>query len=249
MLLTSSLLSSVDGLVHGFTTRHGGLSTPPYDSLNLAWDRGDIERTRSNWNRVREALGLPDCPVAVVHQVHGKAVVLAEQGGDPLVPQADADAVITTRPGELVAVRTADCVPILLAAPNGVAAVHAGWRGTAKGIAAAAVERLVEETGCSRDEIFAAIGPCIGLDAYEVGEEVVSGIGAILPEEVFVRRGTDRPHVDLKAANRAILENAGVSKIEVLPHCSLSDERFFSHRREGTRTGRMAAVIGRRRPC
>lgn len=249
MLLTSSLLNSLEGVVHGFTTRHGGVSESPYDSLNLAWDRGEVERTRQNWDRVRGELGLPNGSVAVVHQVHGNRVVMAREGGDPLVAQEDADAVVTTRPGELVAIRTADCVPILLAAPGGVAAVHAGWRGTAQAIVAVAVERLVRETGCSRDDIRAAIGPCIGVDAYEVGEEVVSGISAVVPEEVFVRRGAARPHVDLKAANRAILNQAGVDRVEVLPHCSLSDLRFFSHRREGALTGRMAAIIGLVDPC
>ena len=244
MLLTSSLLNSLEGVVHGFTTRRGGVSAPPCDSLNLAWDRGRLADTRINWLRVCGELGLPDCPVAVVHQVHGNAVVMAHEGGEPLVAQGDADAVITTRPGELVAVRTADCVPILLAAPGGVAAVHAGWRGTAQGIAAVAVQRLVEETGCDRSQICAAIGPCISVDAYEVGEEVVSGIGAVLPEEVFVRRGEGRPHVDLKAANRAILAGEGVEQIDVLPHCSFDDNTFFSHRRDGGQTGRMAAVIG-----
>ena len=249
MLLTSSLLNSMEGVVHGFTTRHGGVSAPPFDSLNLAWDRGHIDRTRENWQRVCQELSLPNCPVAVVHQVHGDNVVVAREGGDPLVAQEDADAVISTRAGELVAIRTADCVPILLAAPGGVAAVHAGWRGTARGIAGTAVERLCWEVGCSPGQVRAAIGPCISVEAYEVGEEVVAGIGELLPEEVFVQRSGGRPRVDLKAANRALLVKAGVNEIDVLPHCSLSSRDFYSHRRDGAATGRMAAVIGRVDPC
>ena len=249
MLLTSSLLNSMSGVVHGFTTRHGGVSSPPYDTLNLAWDRGEEAKTRINWDRVSAAVGLPDCPVGVVHQVHGNRVVESSGNGDPLRAQADADAIFCTRPGELVAVRTADCVPILLAGPGGVAAVHAGWRGTAQGIGPSAVRTLCERLECRPSDLTAVIGPCIGLEAYEVGEEVVEGLASLLPEDAFVSRTQPRPHVDLKAANRVLLEQEGVGLIDVLPQCTFSDSSFFSHRREGARTGRMAAVIGMVSPC
>ena len=138
----------------------------------------------------------------------------------------------------------ADCVPVLLASPRGVAAVHAGWRGTAAGIVQVAVEHLCSRTGCRPADVLAAVGPCISVEAYEVGEEVVSGISERVPPEVFVDRCRARPHVDLKAANRWLLEDAGVLEVDVLPHCTWGDRRFFSHRRDGELTGRQAAVIG-----
>jgi polyphenol oxidase len=247
MRLTSSRLNAMAGVVHGFSTRQGGCATAPLDSLNLAWDRGVPEETRENWRRFQHAIGLPDCDVAVVHQIHGDRVWAAEPNGDPLTAQADADAVFTQRPNELVAIRTADCVPVLLAGPGIVAAVHAGWRGTAKAIVAQAVSALCASAQCEPAQLVAAIGPCIGLEAYEVGEEVVEGLSERIDPALFVRRGGPRPHVDLKAANAALLAQAGVVEIDILPHCTYSEATFFSHRREGGRTGRMAAAIGFRR--
>jgi YfiH family protein len=244
MLLTSTRLGALPGVVHGFSTRRGGCSPGPLDSLNLAWDRGVEADNRENWRRVRVAVGLPECSVSVVHQVHGDGVWTALAAGDPLKAQAEADAVFTKRPNELVAVRTADCVPILLAGPGVVAAVHAGWRGTAKGIVGLAVTAICDAAQCDPGQLVAAIGPCIGLDAYEVGEEVVDGLSHLIDPKHFLRRGDSRPHVDLKAANAAILAQAGVLDIDVLSHCTHSDEAFFSHRRDGASTGRMAAVIG-----
>jgi len=160
------------------------------------------------------------------------------------VPQADADAVFSLRAGELVAVRTADCVPILIAGPGVVAAVHAGWRGTAKGIALRAVESICNAASCNPDQLTAAIGPCISKRAYEVGEEVVQGIAQQVEASRFVHRVDAKIYVDLKAANGAILEKAGLLEVDILPHCTHSEPAFFSHRRDGPLTGRMASVIG-----
>jgi len=249
MLLTSSLLSAIDGVVHGFTTREGGVSTGALASLNLAWDRGESAHNEENWSRVRQSVGHPHSAVAVVHQVHGEQVVEAVDGGNPLIPQQDADALFTLKPGFLLAVRTADCVPILLAGPGGVAAVHAGWRGTALGIVAKTATLLSERLGCPPHRLKAAIGPSIGCNAYEVGTEVVDGIGAHVPAEVFVKQHGGRLHVDLKAANRFFLEQAGVEDIDVLVECTYENPVFFSHRRDGASTGRMASVIGWFPPC
>ena len=244
MRLTSGRLNAVKGVVHGFSTRRGGCAAAPLDSLNLAWDRGRIEETRENWRRFQTELGQPDWPVAVVHQVHEDRIESAQPNGDPLVAQSDADAVFTLRPNEFVAVRTADCVPVLLAGPGIVGAVHAGWRGTAKGIVAKAVSSLCAAANCEPGQLVAAIGPCIGLEAYEVGQEVVRGLSARMDPVLFLRHSGARPHVDLKAANAALLRQAGVEEIDILPHCTFEDEAFFSHRRDGALTGRMAAVIG-----
>ena len=249
MLLTSSLLSTIEGVVHGFTTREGGVSLGSLATLNLAWDRGEPARNEENWRRVKERLGSSESAVAVVHQVHGDRIVEAEGGGSPLRPQQDADAIYTMEPGIFLAVRTADCVPILLAGPGGVAAVHAGWRGTALGISAKAAGILSRQLGCKPTAIKAAIGPSIGVGAYEVGSEVVEGIGKRVPEHIFVRRKGDSVHVDLKAANRFQLRDAGVQFIDVLSECTHENPLFFSHRRDGGATGRMASVIGWFPPC
>ena len=245
MLVTSSLLSQLPGVVHGFTTRHGGCSHGPLSSLNLAWDRGLADDNEENWRRVKKHVGWSSSPVAVVHQVHGIGVWKAQPNGTPLCPQADSDAVWTDRTHELVAVRTADCVPILIAGPSVVLAVHAGWRGTAQGIVSHAVAEICRQLHCEPAELVAAIGPCISVDRYEVGEDVVAGIAQRVDESVFVRRTTPRPHVDLKAANAQLLRDAGVQHIDVLPHCTHTDSDFFSHRRDGVQTGRMASFIGR----
>jgi len=244
MLLTSRRLNAIPEVVHGFSTRSGGCSTGPLESLNLAWDRGSLAQSSENWNRLRRAVNLEGAAVGVVHQVHGDRVWHAQPEGSPLEPQADADAVFTLRAGELVAVRTADCVPILLAGPGVVVAVHAGWRGTAKGIVLRAVETICNAASCQPDQLTAAIGPCISGAAYEVGQEVVEGISERVDPARFVRRSSGRLFVDLKAANGALLEKAGVLDVDILPHCTHSDSAFFSHRRDGSLTGRMASVIG-----
>jgi len=244
-LIRSRLLDRIPGVVHGFTTREGGVSQGPLASLDLAArPHESAEALAENWRRVTQALGCPGTPVLLASQVHGRAVLdgdLSEPEGGVL---GEGDAVVRTTPGALVAVRVADCVPVLLASPRGVAAVHAGWRGTAAGIVQVALEHLCDRAGCVAAEVVAAVGPCISVDAYEVGEEVVAGIAGRVPPEVFVASEWERPHVDLKAANRWLLEQAGVVEVDVLPHCTWGDRRFFSHRRDGGETGRQAAVIG-----
>lgn len=168
-------------------------------------------------------------------QVHGDRVLHAREAG--LV--GEADAVWTDTPGLFVAVLTADCVPILLAGPGRVAAVHAGWRGLACGILARAVEALGGGAG-----LRAAVGPCIGAARYEVGDEVLRGIAQRTPEAVFVRRDLGaRPHVDLAAAAAWQLREAGVGDCEVIARCTFEHAEMHSFRRDGAAAGRQAALI------
>ncbi len=242
--IQSPRLAGIQGLVHGFTGRSGGVCQGPLSSLNLAPRPGASPgEVQENWARVRAQLGLPGAPIARVTQVHGCVVVDGDLAGETDLVVGTGDAVVVTRPAIIAAVRVADCVPVLLAAPGGVAAVHAGWRGTAAAIVRAGVTALCERTGASPSQVVAAIGPCISVDAYEVGDEVVAGVGAVVPRDVFVREGSGRPHVDLKAANAWLLREAGVEEVDVLPHCTHGDPAFFSHRREGPNTGRQAGVI------
>lgn len=236
-ILRSALL---DAFPHGFTTRDGGTSLGPFASLNLGGAVGDDPaRVAENWRRLAGATGLA---FARVRQVHGARVVDAEH---PSAPVEEADAVVSRRPGLAAAVSVADCVPILIADPDGgrVAAVHAGWRGTVARIAAAAVERLVE-AGAARDRLLAAIGPSIGPCCYEVSPDLAARFRAELGEEV-VREGPT-PHLDLWEANAAVLRAAGVAapRVERLGLCTSCDAgRFFSHRRDAGKTGRQAAFI------
>ena len=179
-------------------------------------------------------------------QVHSdKLVVIPVSPAPPTeVPHPGADGLLSRQPGHLLGVRTADCLPILFVdrAKRGVAAVHAGWRGTLKLIARRAVQRMTAEFGSQEADIEAAIGPAIGRCCFEVGSEVANRF-----DEAFVH-GSDPPHVDLINATRRQLFEAGINpaKISVAnacTHCLARD--YFSHRRSpGEGAGRMLAFVG-----
>ncbi|MGE0708679.1 MAG: polyphenol oxidase family protein [Planctomycetota bacterium] len=246
MLLPAQALS-LPHVRHGFTTRAGGVSRGALGSLNLA--RRPAEREEhlvENWRRVSAALGARTEDLVLSSQVHGRRVLEVERGTGPLAVVGECDALVTTTPGLVLATRAADCVPVLLAtraAPRpGVAAVHSGWRGTALGVVEAAVDALCAASGARPAALVAAIGPCISGEAYTVGPEVVAALRdqAGLAPESFLLPG---PRVDLGAAVAAQLRRAGVEEVERLACCTVGDERFFSHRREGDATGRFAGVI------
>jgi polyphenol oxidase len=169
--------------------------------------------------------------LATVKQIHSNLVLVAGQAG----LCGDGDALITNQPGVAVSIRTADCYPILLAdARNGaIAAVHAGWRGTAAKILMETLQRMKKEYGTEPADVSAAIGPGIRVCCFEVGEEVACQFGY-----------TERTHLDLAWENRKQLEEAGVEKIEALGICTFCDaERFFSYRRERESAGRLTSFI------
>jgi polyphenol oxidase len=221
------------GVPHLFTTRCGGAQ----GALDLTRVEGEVAR------RVAAAAGRPGADVLRVRQVHGCAVVDADAAEPGAV--AEADVLVLSRAGRLVAARTADCVPILLAGPGGrrVAAVHAGWRGLIGG----AIEAGLLALGpCAA----AAVGPCLSLARFEVGPDVAlafraAGLGLSVEE-----RGPARPHVDLRRAAELVLRRAGVALVDTTDRCTWEDAlEFYSHRRDVTHggaatTGRMAGVIG-----
>jgi polyphenol oxidase len=237
-LLSSRLLGAFP---HGFTTRQGGASPPPWDGLNLGGSVGDEPaRVAENWRRLEAATGLR---FLRVRQVHGDRVVLLRAPGEPV---EEADGVISAAPGLAACVAVADCVPVLLADPisGTVAAVHAGWRGTLARIARAGAQALAELAGAPAGRLLAAVGPSIGPCCYEVSAELAQrfrdGIGPV------VRAGRPGPHLDLWEANRTVLIEAGLSpeRVEVLGACtSCRPELLFSHRRDRGRTGRQVAFI------
>lgn len=223
-----------------FTTRTG----LPGERLHLghrpAQESAALERA---WGWVLGELGVAS--VALVDQVHGNKVITVSNGGRGLAQVGEGDALITTTPGLALAVRVADCVPLLLAAPGGVAAVHAGWRGTAGAIAVHAVRALCAATGSAPEAVRVAIGPHILGDVYEVGEAVVEEIAAAgVPRGVFAHvgpRGT--AHADLAAALRFQLRAVGVTQVEEIRRCTLRDSELWSYRGEGALAGRQAGVI------
>lgn len=229
------------GLLHGFTDRLGGVSEGRHATLNLGrrWGDGPVA-VAENYRRVAAAAGFAEGDLRLARQVHGTTLLRA--GAFPT--EAEADAVWAHRDDHLVAgVLTADCVPVLLADQAGTvaAAIHSGWKGTASNIVGATVQGLEQWAPVST--LVAAIGPCIELAAFEVGEEV-----AVRFDPVFVRReGFARPHVDLVAVVRAQLIAAGVpaGSIERVGGCTFADpSRYFSYRRDGAGIGQMLAFIG-----
>ncbi|MBT3223256.1 MAG: laccase, partial [Proteobacteria bacterium] len=159
MLCQSKLLGTQSGVFHGFTTREGGASTGSLSSLNLAWCSGEQKESLwANWDKVAKALApeLSAASVALLHQVHGNRVVEVSSPKGPFEVVADADGAVTTKKGIILAVRVADCVPVLLAAPGGVAVAHAGWRGAAAQVVPEAVRLLVKVTQGHPDQVRAA---------------------------------------------------------------------------------------------
>jgi hypothetical protein len=234
------------GFAHGFTTRQGGASEPPFDTLNLGDQVGDAPaRVAENWSRLEEATGLR---FARVRQVHGARAVRAEA---PCAPAEEADGVVCLAPGVAACVSVADCVPVLLADPEtgAVAAVHAGWRGTVARAAAEGVRALAAEAGAHPGRLLASVGPSIGPCCYEISPELAARFEEELGPSVV--RGGRVPRLDLWAANVAVLQGAGVpvERVEVLGRCTACErELFFSHRRDAGRTGRQMAFIAPRAP-
>jgi len=211
-----------------------------FASLNLGRRWGDVpDRVDENLRRLAKASGFAPQRLRQVNQVHGVRVVASDQAG------VDADGLWVRRASRLVAgVGTADCVPIVLAEPVAglAAAVHSGWRGTVGNIAARAVDALVRAGG-RPERCLAAVGPCIGWDAFEVGPEV----SAQFPASVVRAGKGGRPHVDLRAHVRAQLLAADLtgSSIEFVGGCTHDNpERYFSYRRDGAGVGQHLSFVG-----
>jgi len=237
------------GIGHAVFTRQGGVSQAPWASLNLGGTVGDAaEHVAENRCRALRAMGSDPQTVYDVWQVHSADVVHAHAPRPAHEPHARADAIITNRPGITLLMRFADCVPILLYDPlcNVVGLAHAGWMGTVKGVARAVVERMHKDYGCRPGDILAAIGPSIGPDHYEVGPDVVAQVNHAFgaDAEALLLRTNGAVKFDLWAANRHLLEQAGVRQVEVAGICTACHlEDWFSHRAEKGKTGRFGAAI------
>jgi purine-nucleoside/S-methyl-5'-thioadenosine phosphorylase / adenosine deaminase len=244
------------GFVHAFFTRQGGVSGGVFHSLNLSGDVGDEPaHVRENLRRVSLVLGVGPERLYVPRQVHGRAVLLLDGSpGDAGVPLTPADALVSNAPGLACAVRTADCVPILLADPSTgrVAAIHAGWRGVVEDVVGASVA-LMASLGSRPEALIAAIGPHISASAFEVGEEVALLLTRSGAAEHFIKRSPgDKAHVDLAGIVSAQLTRAGLAQaaIEQVAGCTYQEQAaFFSYRRDGKTSGRsLSAIVSRVRP-
>jgi polyphenol oxidase len=225
------------------TTRAGGVSAAPFDSLNLGRSAGDHRAAvDENRRRFEMALGVP---TRYLSQVHGARVARLTHA---VTVSSEADAAITTEPGLACTMMVADCLPVLFAAPEarGVGAAHAGWRGLAGGVLEATVSALCEAAACEPHELNAWLGPCIGPRQFEVGAEVADAFGPSAAQR-FVERprpdGSPRWLADLPGLARDRLRAAGVTKLSGGTWCTVEDRlRFFSFRRDRV-TGRMAAAV------
>ncbi len=265
--LTSDAITG--NVVHCFSTRYGGVSTGHLSSLNLGVHRGDDwNNVYENYRRLGAAVGFTPEQTVFTHQTHTDIVsrVGAEDRGWGLFREVEPerDGIYTDEAGVALVCFSADCTPILLHDPvrHAVAAVHAGWRGTALGIAARCVEAMTRDFGTDPADLQAAIGPCIGPCCFETGPEVRAAMLDALGEEAerFIRPALrschserseesvppsqEKYYPDLKRLNALWLRRAGVTTVDVSKDCTrCQPQRFWSHRVTGQARGSLAAVI------
>ena len=237
---------------HGFTTRRGGVSEGCFRSLNLTHHRGDSrENVEENLRRLGAAIGFSPENLVLTRQTHTdlvRVVTAEDRLGCFHRAYPECDGLVTNVPGLALVVFTADCTPILLHDPvtGAVGAVHAGWRGTAKEIAARAVEAMVSAFGTKPCDIRAAIGPNIGPCCFETDADVPQSMLAAFGKEVepWIRSQGDKYYVNLKELNALSLRRSGVAHVEISPLCTACrQDLFWSHRRVGNQRGSQGAVI------
>ena len=244
---------------HCFTTRLGGVSEGYLSSLNIGLHRGDDPKNvEENFCILADALGIQPEDFVLTKQIHSDIVVKVgradrgkymAEGASP-----ECDALITNEPDLPLVVFTADCTPILLHDPvtGAVGAAHAGWRGTAMGIAGKAVDAMVREFGCEPKNIRAAIGPNISFCCFETDRDVPDAMVAALGEEAkaFIRPHGEKYYVNLKEINALWLRRAGVEQIEISDACTVCrPDVFWSHRVTRGQRGSQGAIIVCKEEC
>lgn len=252
-------------LTAGFTGRDGGVSEAPWFSLNMGLHVGDLdEAVIANRRLLTDAVGWPFESWTCAEQVHGNRVYQvteAEKGrGRATLNDVlkDCDAIMTDVPGVLLASFYADCVPLYFFDPehDAIALAHAGWKGTVQQIATETIQAMVNAYGTNPQALLAAIGPSISACCYEVDGPVINQVEQLLEslglkgeeaETMLKPAGIDKANLDLKEINRQIMIKAGILpiRIELTEWCTgCRRDLFFSHRKEGGMTGRMASWIG-----
>ena len=246
--LSSPLLEATGAVAHGFSTRLGGVSLPPFDQLNLGFNRGDdAARVAENYRLFCTAIGTDSGQRIRNRQIHSDLVrkVTGPDAAD--TEPCSADGLVTDVPGLCLTVFTADCVPLLLCDPRRgcVAAVHSGWRSTAMTIAARAVETMVSDYGCRPEDLVAAIGPSIGPCCFETDRDVPDAMPDWAAPHIRPL-GNARYRVDLKAIVAQTLTRCGITAdhMDISEHCTACrTDLYWSHRLLGAARGSMATMI------
>lgn len=237
------------GIHHGVFTRLGGVSPSPWDTLNLGGTVGDDrEHIITNRERLFEVFKTPVSSLYDVWQVHSSEMKFANVPRPLDQPHEKADIIATKKVGITLFMRFADCVPIFFYDPveKVIAIAHAGWIGTLNGIAQTAVEGLHREFGSKPSDLMVGIGPSIGPDHYQVGDEVIQKVEAKFGSdaEILLHNSEGKIQLDLWKTNELILQKCGVRQIEIAGICTACDlSEWFSHRGEKGKTGRFAALM------
>ncbi len=237
---------------HCFTTRHGGVSSGVFASMNIAIKEGEQEEhVRQNLSILSEALSFDPGRLVLTRQTHSdivRAVTPADCRGPFHRDYPECDGLVTNTPGLALMIFTADCTPLLFHDPvtGAVGAAHAGWRGTAAAIGARTVQAMVDHFGCKPENIRAAIGPNIDFCHFETDADVPNAmLEAFGPEaEQYIRRAGQKYYVNLKQINAMVLRRAGVRQVEISEDCTMCQpQRFWSHRITGSARGSQGALI------
>ncbi len=238
-------------LIHGFTTKNGGVSNPPFSSLNMGLStRDDPQSIKENYKIILTALGVEDRARYMTKQVHSDQIFVVTDPAtikENFVP--DYDGLLTNRDDVVLMTYYADCVPLFFYDPvkraGGV--VHSGWKGTAKQIGKRMVERMVAVYGSNPRDIRAGIGPSAGICCYEIGPDVIASFSWLQTLKCYIRPTRENHYkIDLKGINKYILEDAGLlpENIEVSSLCSMcTPELLYSYRRQRPYNGLMSAIF------
>ncbi len=256
--LTFPILTESGLVHHGFSTRLGGVSRPPYDTMNLSFTRGDrSEDVRENYRRIAEALDVSMERMVLTQQTHTINIrkVTEEDAGKGVVRErdyADVDGLITDVPGITLVAFGADCVTLFFLDPvhRAIGLSHSGWRGTVNRMGAVTLQAMAREYGTRPEDVIACIGPSICRNCYEVGSEVAEEFlrvfGAEHQAELMDKKENGKYRLDLWAANRLVLTEAGVreNRIQITDICTYCNPQLlFSHRRTGEKRGNLGAFL------
>lgn len=255
---TFPAFDELPGIIHGFSSRLGGVSEGFLSSMNLSFSRGDEpERVRENFRRIAESIGFSEKDLVFSMQTHTANVrrVGREDCGRGLerpVGYCDVDGLVTNEPGVVLATFYADCVPLFFVDPvhHCIGLSHSGWRGTVGKIGKATVEMMAKEFGSEPGDLLAAVGPSICQECYEVSEEVIGLFRENFAEELwpklFYRKANGHYQLNLWEANRLIFQEAGIlpQHITVTDICTACNpELLFSHRASGGKRGNLAGFL------
>ncbi|MCD8153563.1 MAG: peptidoglycan editing factor PgeF [Clostridiales bacterium] len=259
--LTYPAFEEIPGILHGFTTRLGGVSQGIFGTMNLSFTRGDEENAvRENYRRIGRALGFSPEDLVTSDQTHTtnvRVVTEADRGCGITKPRlyTDVDGMVTDVPGLVLATFYADCVPLYFVDPDhrAIGLSHSGWRGTAGRMGERTVKKMRETYGSRPDRLLAAVGPSICQDCYEVSQDVIGEFERAFKREywdrLFYKKANGKYQLDLWEANRRILLEAGIpeTRISMPGICTCCNPDFlFSHRATGGKRGNLGAFLGLR---